>query len=251
MALVAAMLFTIPLHAFAGGTDILHFTATKAMTNAGVESNADGMVTASQKEQGKANNQKLTIVVTGLLTNTTYELVAAIDSDTNIMDITSFVTDGMGKAILEYTSLGNGHGGAKHSSAIPTNIASASLIREVDIVSTNSGTNLQVVLSADLSMPDKLQYLIKRDLSSGGIKSSLMVQATTKKTQFRLLSTGLAPNTDYLLALNGEVVQTNTSSSNGRLDIHSLTDTPPYILDVRSVELWDTSSNVVLETELP
>jgi len=47
------------------------------------------------------------------------------------------------------------------------------------------------------------------------------------------------------------VVQTNNSSAKGRLDIRSLVATPPAILDVLSVDLWDSSSNVVLHTDLP
>jgi hypothetical protein len=245
--LAVAMLLASPTHAAANGTDILHFMVITAMTNTGVEPGADGAVVASQKKQGHADNQKLDIAVTGLGTNTTYELVAAIDTDTNLTDITPFVTNDKGDAILEYRSLGNGHGGGKNTSELPASLDPVSLIRAVDIFDTNA----QEVLTADLSMPDKLHYLIKRNLGTNDVKASLLIEATTKKTHFRLLSTGLTPNTDYLLAFNGDVVETNSSSSSGKLDIHKLTETPPFILDVRSVELWDTSSNVVLQTELP
>ncbi len=244
--IAVAMFLASPARVFAG-TDILHFTVIKAMTDNGVETNADGAVVASQKEQGKANNQKLSIAVKGLSANTPYELFATIDNDTNVTDITPFMTDANGEAILEYSSLGKGHGGGKKSDPLPTSLNPVSLIREVDIVNSNA----QAVLTADLSMPDKLQYLIKRDLSGGGIKASLKIEANSNKTKFRLLSTGLTPDTDYMLAFNGEVVQTNTSSSNGKLNIDTLTETPPAILDVRSVELWDISSNVVLHAELP
>lgn len=247
LALALLLTSTSPASAAAGGTDILHFTDMKAMTNNGVEPGADGLVVATQKKQGNANNQRLSIVVTGLTTNNPYELVVAFDSDTNLVDITPFTTDDKGNAILEYASLGKGHGGGKHSSPLPDSLNPVSLIREVDIANSNA----QAVLTADLSTPDKLQYLIKRNMSTNDVKASLFVQANTRKTHFRLLSTGLATNTDYQLVFNGEVVQTNTSNAKGRLDIHTLTETPPYILDVRSVELWDGSSNVVLQTELP
>lgn len=242
-----AMFLATPVSVAAGGTDILHFTVTSSMTNNGVEPGADGVVTASQKTQGHASNQKLSIVITGLATNTPYELIGAIDSDTNATDIGPFTTDAKGAAIFDFTSLGNGHGGGKHSSALPDGLNPVSLIRAVDIVNSNA----QAVLTADVSAPDKLDYLIKRSLSNGGVKATLQLHATTRQTQFRLLSTGLATNTDYLLAFNDEVVQTNNSGSKGRLDIHALTATPPDILDVRSVSLLDTSSNVVLQTDLP
>jgi len=242
-----AMFLATPVPVAAGGTDILHFTVTSFATNNGVEPGADGVVMASQKTQGHADNQKLTIALAGLATNTPYELIAAIDSDTNATDIGPFTTDAKGNAIFSFASLGNGHGGGKHSSPLPDGLNPVSLIRSVDIVNSNAAA----VLTADLSAPDKLQYLVKRSLTSGGVKATLMIHATTRQTQFRLLSTGLATNTDYVLAINGEAVQTNSSDAKGRLMIKTLTTTPPFVLDVRSVELLDTSSNVVLQTDLP
>jgi hypothetical protein len=222
-ALAAALFLTTPSGAIAGGTDILHFTDFVSMTNNGVEPDAAGMVLASQKTQGHANNQKLTIAVMGLATNTPYELVVTYDADTNMVDVGTFTTDNKGKASFNYTSLGNGHGGGHKSIPLPGSVNPVSLIREVGIVDTN----LQAVLTADLTDPDKLEYLVKRDLSHADIKADLFIQATTKKTQFRLTSSGLAPSTDYLLAFNGEIVQTNTTSANGKLNINSLVDTPP------------------------
>lgn len=254
VALAATLFLATPAGAAPGGTDITHFTVITGMTNNltgstnnGAESNADGTVMATQKEQGHADNQKLSIKVTGLNTNTTYELVADFDSDTNMVDVGPFTTDANGNAIFEYRSLGNGHGGGHNTTALPDSLNPVSLIRELDVVNSN----MQAVLTADLSAPDHLQYLIKRNLSSGGVRASLMIEANTTHTHFRLLSAGLTPNTDYVLAFNDTPVQTNTASANGRLDIHTLVETPPFILDVRSVELWDTSSNVVLQTQLP
>jgi hypothetical protein len=239
----------LPATAFAapGGTDITHFTVQTGMTNNGVEPDAKGMVSASQKTQGHADNETLTIALSGLSTNMTYELVAMYDSDTNAVDVGPFTPDKNGKAQFDYRRLGNGHGGGKKSLPLPDGITPVSLIRELDVVNTN----MQVVLSADLSDPDRLQYLIKRNLSNGDVRGSLMIEANSNHTHFRLLSTGLTPNADYWLAFNGEVVQTNTASANGRLDIHTIADTPPFILDVRTVELWDTSTNLVLEADIP
>ena len=245
--MVAGMILTTPARAAGNGTDILHFSLIKTTMNNGVETGADGVVVASQEKQGKADNQKLNIAVTGLTNNATYELVAAIDSDTNLTDITEFTTDDKGKALLEYRSQDNGHRGGKGTSALPASLNPVSLIREVDIV--NSST--QTVLTADLTMPDKLNYLIKRNLSTNAIKAELRIEATTSHTRFDLMSSGLAPGGSYLLVFNGNVVQTNTSSANGRLDIKTSSQTPPYVLDLRTVELWDSSSNVVLQTALP
>lgn len=245
--LAAAMFLGTPVNGVAGGTDILHFTVSTSMTNSGVEPNADGKVQASQKEQGKADNQKLSINVSGLTINTTYGLVVTYDNDTNLVDTGTFTTDNKGKADIDYVSLGKGHGGGKKKIPLPDSLNPVSLIRGVGIVDTN----LQVVLAADLSSPDKLDYLIKRGLNNGDVDADLLIHATANKTQFRLKATGLTPDTDYLLAFNGEVVQTNTSNAKGKLNIDSLTEVPPYILDVRLVELLDTSTNVILSAELP
>jgi hypothetical protein len=106
------------------------------------------------------------------------------------------------------------------------------------------------VLSADLTMPNQLQYLIKRDLSSGSVSAGLRIKATTSQTQFRLNASGLAATNDYYLVVNGGIVQTNTSDANGNLNVTSLASTLP-ILQVNSLALWDTSSNVVVNTTLP
>lgn len=245
--LALATFLTVSDRANAGGTDILHLSEVAFMTNSNIEPNADGVVMFSQKAQGKSNNQKLSVALKGLIADNTYELVAIYDTDTNVVDVGPFTTDAKGKAVLYFTSLGKGHGGGKHSSPLPGSLDPLSLVRELDIVDTN----MQVVLTADLVSPSKLQYLVKRNLSAQGIKASLLIHDNGKKTQFRLFSTGLDANTDYLLVLNDEVVQTNQSDSKGKLKIRNLNDTPPNILDVRSVALWDTSSNVVLQTELP
>jgi hypothetical protein len=121
-----------------------------------------------------------------------------------------------------------------------------SSLQELDVF--NSST--QAVLTADLTMPDKLQYLIKRDVSSGGVSAALRIKATTSETQFRLLASGLAATNDYFLTVNGDIVQTNTADTNGKLNVTSLNSTLP-ILQVNSLQLWDASSNVVVGTTLP
>jgi hypothetical protein len=233
--------------ATAGGTDILHLSALKFMTNDGAPPKADGVVVLSQKQQGHADNQTLSVAVSGLAPTNTYELVAFYDSDTNLVDVGPFTTDSNGKKNLSYARLGNGHGGGKKSTTLPDELNPVSLIRGIGVVDTN----MQAVLSADLSDPDRINYLIKRDWSTNNVKSSLLIQANNQRTHFRLLSTGLRAKADYFLVFNGEIVQTNTANSKGRLDIHSLANPPTNILDLRSVELWDSSSNVVLQAALP
>jgi hypothetical protein len=227
------------------GTDILHFTIHEAMTNDGVETNATGTVQASQAEQGNANNQKLDVLASGLMPGTDYKLFASTTETNTLTDVADFTTDAKGKAALHFTSLGNGHGGGKKSLPLP--VDSVSQLLELDIFNTNA----QAVLTGDIRNPQSLKYLIKRDISNtNGVSASLQIKSTQSKTQFDLTASGLAASTGYLLVFNGTPAQTNTSDAKGNLKITSA-PTPANILDLQSVALWDTSSNVVVSTTLP
>ena len=226
------------------GTDILHFAIRETLTNDGVETNAAGTIQASQVEQGNANNQKLDVIASGLTPSTPYSLFVITTDNTNLTDVADFSTDANGKIALHFRSLGNGHGGGHNSIALP--VDSVSQLLELDIVNTNT----QAVLTADVTAPQSLQYLIKRDLSTNGVSASLRIKATQKKTQFELDAFGLAAGADYFLVFNGNPVQTNTADSNGNLKIKSA-PTPVNILDLQSVALWDTTSNAVVSTTLP
>ena len=257
IAAVAVSCFTAfappPPQASGHGTDILHFFIRKAMANEGVEPAATGRVEVKQNRQGKANNQTLTIAVRGLDTNATYQVLALIDDDagTNLTHVADFAPDAKGKAALQYVKKGNGNGNGgglgRGKSPLPGALDPVSLIRSITIFNAST----QAVLTADITDPDKLQYLVKRNLGSGDVSAQLRIKATTAQTQFRLMSAGLAPSQDYLLVLNGEIAETNTSNDAGKLDIRSLASNPLAILDLRSVALWDTASNVVVSTELP
>src|SRR5262245_6591010 len=230
------------------GTDILHFFVRKAMTSEGVETNATGRVEADQNRQGRANNQRLKISVNGLTTNTTYQLLALTDDNVDFTPVTQFDTDGRGRASVDFRKKATGNGRlGRGQSPLPDELDPVSQIRELTVANAST----QAVLRADLTAPDKLQYLVKRSLGTNDVNALLQIKATTNQTNFRLTASGLNPTTDYLLVLNGGVVQTNTTNAKGKLVIDSLLENPGDILDVRSMALWDSASNVVLETELP
>jgi hypothetical protein len=232
------------------GTDILHLYSTTIMTNEGVVTNACGQVMVAQNEQGKANNQRMDISLRGLETNTTYQLLAVVGSDTNFITVTNLDTDSRGRASLSYVSHANGHGnGLGHGrNPLPDVLNPVSEIHEAGIFDGST----QAVLIADLTAPHRLQYLIQRDLSdTNGVDAELRIKATARCTQFRLTASGLNPTNDYFLVFNGDIVQTNTTDKKGRLAIVSLMDPPMDILKVQTVALWDDASNVVVSTELP
>ena len=229
------------------GTDILHFFVRKGMSNTGVETNASGVVRARQNEQGNTDNQALEVLAKGLDTNTSYQLMALVGDETNLTLVTNFNSDSRGRLSVEYRDLGNGHGVGHGRLPLPAVLDPVSQVREVSIF--NSAT--QAVLTADLTVPDRLEYLVKRDLSTNKVDALLRLHANTHATQFRLTASGLNPTNDYLLVLNGGVVQTNSTDKKGRLVIKSLLENPTDILQVRSMALWDSASNLVLSTSLP
>jgi hypothetical protein len=224
------------------GTDILHYAVRKAMVIVGAESNAVGSVQAHQNAQGNANNQQLDLTVKRLAPLTNYQLWAGLGGDSNLTAVTLFTTDTNGSAALKYRSQGNGHG----KTPLPDALDPISNVSELDVFNAST----QAVLMADMTMPEQLQYLIKRDLSTNNVSALLRIQATTKKTKFSLTASGLAPTNNYFLLVNGDVIQTNTADAKGKLKITTL----PFsgsILDVRALALWDVSSNVVVSTSLP
>jgi hypothetical protein len=53
----------------------------------------------------------------------------------------------------------------------------------------------ELVLSADLTDPDRLGYLVKRIFSMETVRAYLRIQGNRQKAQFRLVAYDLTPNT--------------------------------------------------------
>jgi len=229
------------------GTDILHYFNHKLMSNTGLESAASARIDSRQNKQGNANNQNLDIIVKGLGTNAPYLLLALRDGDTNVTKVAEFSTDKKGRAALHFRHLGNGKSIGRGKLPLPDLLNPVSLVRELAICNTDT----QAVLTADMVMPDRLEYLIKRDPSTNSVVASLRIKANQKQTQFRLQAAGLSPANNYLLVLNGGEPQAYPTDFKGRLLINSPMATPTDILDLRSVVLWDSASNSVLSATLP
>ncbi len=229
------------------GTDILHYFVHKVMLNTGLESAASAQVDSRQNQQGNANNQNLDILVKGLDTSATYLVFAFRDGDTNFTKVTEFSADKKGRAALHYRHLGNGKAIGRGKLPLPDLMNPVSLVRALEICNVHT----QAVLTADLTMPDRLQYLIKRDMSTNEVVALLRINANQKVTQFRLQVTGLSPSSSYLLVLNNSEPQSFPTDTKGRLLIKSPMEVPTDILDLRSVALWDSVSNVITSTTLP
>jgi hypothetical protein len=225
------------------GTDILHLSTQTGMTNHGVLTSASGTVDASSKTQGNADHQSLDIFARGLDKSTTYTVFALIGDETSPTQVTDFTSDSKGRGVVRLRNFGNGH----QIVPLPTALDPVYDVHSVSIY--NSST--QAVLTADLSNPDRLQYLVKRDLSTSNVTAVLHLESNTHHSQFKLSASGLSRTNDYLLVFNGGIVQTNSTDAHGRLHISSPMQVPTDILNLQSVALWDSTSNVVLSTTLP
>jgi hypothetical protein len=232
------------------GTSILHLMEQTTMADSDVESNAVGSITLKQNKQGHANNQRLTISADSLQNGTTYQLFASLRSDTNLTEVVAFTTDSHGHVKLKYVKKNNGHGNAG-GTALPDALNPISDILSLAVV--NSAT--QTVLSADLTAPDHLEYLIKRCLSNDAVeataKASLRIHATLDFLQFRLLASGLMSNATYFLSVNDTIVSNALADAKGELEFDSLPSSAPDVLDIDSLALQNSSSNNVLSTTLP
>ena len=235
-----------------GGTSILHWMLRATFTNMGVETGAGGSVDAKLNQQGNADNQKLTISLDKLTSNTTYTLFAALGDDTNLTDVTTFTTDANGSAAFKYShvgsSQGNGHG---PGTPLPDVLKPISNIRQ--LVVDNGST--QAVLSADLTAPDKFQYLVKRAMSNDHVEDSaaatLRIHASGSFVQFRIDATGLMATQTYFLAINSDIASSLTSGTDGKLNISGLPAGAPDILDIHELAILSSSSNSVFSTTLP
>lgn len=230
------------------GTDILHYSVREHFTG---DSNASAVVDFQSKTQGKADHQKFNLTARGLAPNATYSLLSLQDDDTEPGEATQFTTDAKGNAKLRFKSNGNGNGNGngKGNQSLPGELlplTTLSNLTIVDLVTT------QAVMTADLSSPDRLSYLVKRKLQgANGESALLMIKGTQAKTHFNLKAVNLSPTNDYSLAINETPVQTYQTDASGRLRINALTQPITSPLEIEKVQLLDVSSNVVFSTELP
>jgi hypothetical protein len=249
---LALGLTTLPGDSFGGkGTDILHFFDRKVMSNPGVIPDAQAYVDVRQNEQGKVNLQTVDVYARGLAAGTKYQLWASLLDDPKYTQAGEFATDSRGRAVLHYRKLEFANGKVQTPGRwrlpLPSALEPTSKVRRMEIRDENA----VVVLSADLAKPDRLSFLVKRDIGTDTVPATMRVFGNTRAMQFRLLASKMYPETDYWLMFNGTRVQTNTTDERGRLYIRSVAENPVGVLDLRSVELWDTNSVKVLGTPMP
>ncbi len=241
------------------GTDIIHLSIQTQMENGGILTNASGQARINWHQQGNANHQSLQVNVRGLDADTSYELDALLNDDTNLTSGVSFTTDANGNASINLEDKGRNNNGHGHGHAyghnkpghmkdtLPAALEPVGHIHELFVLD-NTGTN--VILTADFTTANSFQYLVKRNISSDTVNAELWIIANPGKAQIRLLASGLAAG-DYTLMLNDTATQTQTADDHGRVDFRTELTNPADILSVSSVSLVDVGTNVVVSTTLP
>lgn len=243
------------------GTDILHYTVVKQMVRETALASPAGRVEVLHNAQGGSERQQLDIYVRGLDKTATYQLAYALEFDTASgpvwqVLVDSFTPNSLGRATFLYRRVNHGTL-AKGRLALPDTLAPVEKVKAIGVFKFNTvdGTPVanESVLYADLTEPDRLGYLVKRDLSTETVKATLRVFGNRQQVQFRLVAYHLTPAADYHLFLNGVDVKTGTAGPHGGLVIQSPLQEPLDVLGLRSVELKDTAdpANVILSTTLP
>lgn len=215
-----------------------------AMTNTGVDPDARGTVRGSLSRRGATDNQRLTITVSKLDTDTTNHVVAFLDDSADALDIVDFATDRRGGSSVTYVKSTKS---VRHP--LPTALDPISNIRELDILNTS----WDALLQADLIAPNSFSYSVKREMENTGFIENaagvLLLRGSPRLTRVSVTATGLTPLTSYQLLVNGDSVTTKTSDRRGRLTVAGPKTGLPLVLDIRTVELTDgTGANVILGT---
>jgi hypothetical protein len=244
------------------GTDILHFSATETMIKADPASEATGKVLLRHNAQGKVIVQNLDIAVQDLAPETEYFVFATLVDSTSVQ-VGALTTDDQGSAKLRFskvTHLGNGKSNkpGKGVTALPEILSDLPAVRELSIASQvlpeTTPPTYTDVLVADLSQPDKLQYLVKRDVSTDDVRATVQVMVNPSKAQFRMSARNLSPSTSYWVAANTyvtpEFVTTEvTTDTKGRLEVRTAMEPLTEVLNLHEWQLWGTATAPVAPDE--
>jgi hypothetical protein len=251
-AMIAALTVLTAQHVLAkkGGTSILHLTVSVPMTGTGFDADASGSVAADYKAQGGAKKQSLDIKTANLDSNATYVVLASTTQNGTLTEVAQLTTDANGAINVHYSQQGQGKA-HPHGEPLPVGLDPVSDLRTLEI--SIGGT--QTVLSADMTAPEKLQYLVKRAMDNDGVdndaSAALRIKSNGSQDQLRIKATGLDASGTYFLAVNGNIASNLTTDASGGLSVTSLPDGAPSILDITGLAIFNSASNSVLSTTLP
>jgi hypothetical protein len=249
LCLLATPALAAPPFAGKGGTDILHLSLRTDFAPA-ADPDATGELSAKLRQQGRADVQKLQLEVSNLEPDTTHHLFLQLRDVVDPVDVTIFDTDQNGEASLKLMHLGHNAASAKK---FPAGLDPLSDVLAMEIRNDADA----VLMDADLTDPDRLQYLVKRRLTNTGVDEdaagSLFMKESPKKVRFRLRAGNLDPNAGYTLAIAAGPTETLvpvTTDADGELDLKELPDGAPTPFEMTGLELR-LGTDVVLSTTLP
>lgn len=234
--------------------DVLHWFIRDTMSQVDGETNATGRIDARHAEQGRANHQRLEVFVQRLETNGAYHLLAWLGDDTNWTYVAPLAANSAGAIALRYRYNGTGNGRlGRPFTPLPDALIPVSQVRAVALANASA----QAVLVADLTMPDKPQYLVKRAMNNDSVETNaeglLRLRATPNDGWLHLQAWNLLAGTSYYLALDGnaKAALSVTADARGRLNVRLPQLDPLEVLNLRSVAVWNSESNSVLSVSLP
>lgn len=216
---------------------------TPLTNNGSADSDARGSVRGNLNRRGVTDSQRLSIAVSKLDASTTYHLVAFLDDNASSTAVADFTTDAHGSASVAYVK-----SATPGAHPLPDAVDPISNVRELDVVNTTGDT----VLQADLTEAHSFSYSVHRSMDNTGFLpgagGSLVLSGSPHATRVAVTAIGLTPHTSYQLLVNGTSLATKTSDARGKLSIAGPRTGVPLVLDVRTVELADGSSNVILSS---
>jgi hypothetical protein len=241
-----AMVATFQCHAARFAPDILRYNLrSTALTNNILDPDAAGFITGNVRAKGNVENQLLKVTLTQLDANASYTLVAFTSNSITPTVMTNFVTSSNGSFAVIYWKRTHG----KHpGQPLPVTLDPVSNLREFQVVNSTNA----IVLEAMVVNTNRISYSTRRNMENTGFVTnavgSLSVSGYRNWTHLRLISSGLTPITQYLVAINGTIASTNTSDYRGRMTLKKLPLGSPNFIDIQEVALADLAGNIILIT---
>lgn len=231
----------------AGKDSLLCGGVVNSMQNLGVEPTATGQaVYVLMAKKAVITEERMVIVIHGLTPNSPYHVFAQLSGGGGPVDAIDFTSDGVGSTVFVYHPVGK-----PPLSPLPDPLNPATRIHQLTVVSLTTNVSIQtnLILRANFDTSNDFNLVTKRSVSTNSVVLNLTAKATVIKGLYKLTASGLAPQMDYLVVLNGQPQTTLTSSGTGKLKF-SATPPPLQLWSADSVALWDPSSNVVAQITL-
>lgn len=232
--------------------DLLHFSVADNMEYLGADTltETNARVLLRHNEQGKVTVQSLDILVQNAAADTSFVVLATL-LDGTVVQVGELTTNEDGDAKLRLRKVAHSNGRVnkigRGLTALPDELGDLYAVRRlslaVEVTPPTDPATYTEVFVADLTQPDKFEYIVKRDVSTEDIRASLQLLATAKKAVLRLTARGLEADTPYWLAVNTYAapeftVMEDASDRNGRLDLRTDIDPALRVLDLHQVQLW-------------